>query len=121
LMGPNQPGFARMRDCVDGIEDYVSANGDRKAPGFKAPVLLNLPMPHYTEAARSAKISGMVRAVAQVLDTGAIGKVVLLSHLGYGLDEEAIDAVQRLKLSPATLNGKAVNNWVFLEVEFKLR
>jgi len=42
------------------------------------------------------------------------------SALGFGLDDQAVDAVRRWVFSPATKNGEPVDVRINVEVNFKL-
>ena len=85
------------------------------------PVALNRPRPNYTEAARQNKIQGVIRARVLVGADGSVQKVVIVSPLPDGLNEEAITAVSQMRFRAATRGGQSVAFWVSLEVEFNLR
>lgn len=85
------------------------------------PVLLHRVRPNYTEEARRNKAQGVVRARILVGANGAVERVLLLSRLPYGLDEEAVRVAHQLRFRPAAKNGVPVALWIALEIEFNLR
>ena len=95
-------------------------DSDRERPDTR-PLALNRPRPNYTEAARKNKIQGVIRARALVGADGAVQRVVIVSPLPDGLNEEAITAVYQMRFRAATRNGQSVASWITLEVEFNLR
>ena len=68
----------------------------------------NVPTPVYTEAGRAAGIEGKVRVEVSVDEEGRVVSVRVLSGLGYGLDEAALEAARRATFDPALRCGKPV-------------
>ena len=62
----------------------------------------------YPKAARSSGVEGRIRLEVEVLPTGQVGTVRVLSGLGYGLDEAAARALRKCRFEPATVGGRAV-------------
>lgn len=117
---------ARIKSYVDALRSYLEFKkttsqmiiGD---PNNKRPIPLNRPRPNYTEKARQVGIQGVIRAVVRVEETGKPGAVLVLSGLGYGLDQAAEKAVKQMRFSPAIIDGKPAAFWIPVEVEFQLR
>jgi TonB family protein len=84
------------------------------------PVPLNNPRPNYTEAARNHKVQGTVRVRALVGADGLVKRVIVISGLPDGLNEEAIRAVYQVKFRPATKGGLPVAFWEPIDVDFDL-
>lgn len=63
----------------------------------------------YTDEARKNEILGSVVLNVVFKADGTLGRIRLLSGLGYGLDEEALRAVRQIKFLPATRNGQPVD------------
>ena len=78
-------------------------------------------MPRYTEEAIKRGTQGKVLACASIDEHGNVGSVLLLSHLGYGLDERAEEYVRKLKFLPATKAGKPHSVFAKIEITFALR
>ena len=71
--------------------------------------ILTKPRPSYTDKARQAGISGTVTLCVLFGANGKISNVLALNGLGYGLDEEAVQATRRITFQPQTENGKPVS------------
>jgi protein TonB len=93
----------------------------RPGSGVTPPTLLTEIKPDYTEAARRSGITGDVVLEIVVRSDGSVGAIKLLSGLGSGLDQRAIDAVRRWRFSPARRHGTPVDVLVEVAVEFRLR
>ncbi|MGI9056808.1 MAG: TonB family protein [Pyrinomonadaceae bacterium] len=66
------------------------------------------PKPSYTKEARRANVSGRVKVLAVFSASGKVEHVLVIQTLGYGLDEQAVRAVKRIKFEPQTKDGKPV-------------
>lgn len=86
----------------------------------KAPVLVHRVDTVYPEAARKARITGIVIVEARIDRAGSVKSVLVLKPLPYGLSEAAVDAVKQWTFRPGTLNGKPVDVIFNLTVNFKL-
>ncbi len=79
------------------------------------------PNPQYPEAARRARIQGVVVLECTIGKDGTVTEVNILRGLPLGLTESAVDAVKRWKFKPSTLNGKPVEVLYILTVRFNLQ
>jgi|SRR5579862_3305756 len=86
--------------------------------GVSAPQVLFRVDPEYSEEARKAKYSGTV-LLQLVIDPSGHGRGVNRS-LGLGLDEKAIEAVNKWKFRPGLRNGQPVAVMATIEVNFRL-
>ena len=84
------------------------------------PVLIYSIDPDYSEDARKAKYSGVVSLKLIVDQQGQPRDIRVVKGLGMGLDEKAMDAVNRWKFRPGRKNGVAVNVRARVEVSFRL-
>lgn len=87
----------------------------------KAPVKVHAPPPQYTEIARKARIQGIVIVQAIINKEGVVTNAKVLKGLRMGLDQAALDAIENWKFEPATLNGKPVDVYYNLTVNFTLQ
>jgi protein TonB len=78
--------------------------------------------PKYPDAAKRAKITGVVSLKAVVEPDGHVDRVSVIKSLDtkYGLDAEAVKAAKQWLFEPATKDGKPVAVWIDLELEFRL-
>ena len=97
-------------------EGPIMVGGD-----VKAPVKVNAPKPNYTELARKARITGIVIVQAVIDKQGNVVDAKVLKGLPMGLDQEALRAIRQWKFEPATLNGKPVDVYYNLTVNFTLQ
>ena len=86
----------------------------------KAPQLLQKIEPSYPEAARKARMEGVVILEAIITAEGAVQEVKVLKSVNPLLDASAVRAVQQWKYRPATLNGRAVRVYLTVTVTFNL-
>ena len=94
--------------------------GRRGGGGITAATLLWKVEPEYTDEARKARVSGMVAIVAEIGVDGRAHNLRVTSSLGLGLDEKAIEAVQRWKFRPGHRDGVPVTTSALIQVTFHL-
>ncbi|HTY62713.1 MAG TPA: energy transducer TonB [Acidobacteriota bacterium] len=89
--------------------------------GVSAPVVIDRPVPSYTEEARNAEIEGFLVMQCVVSAEGKARDCKILNGLGYGLDESAADTVTaRWRFTPGSFQGKPVDVKIVIEVGFRL-
>ena len=76
--------------------------------------------PEYSEEARKAKYAGTVVLQLIVDTTGKAQSIKVTRSLGLGLDENAIQAVNKWKFRPGYRNGQPVPVIATIEVNFRL-
>jgi protein TonB len=94
--------------------------GYRIGNGVSAPTLVFSPEPEYSEDARKAKLQGVVRLALVVDERGNPTQIKVTTPLGLGLDQKAIEAVQKWKFKPGMKDGKPVAVQASVEVNFRL-
>jgi len=92
----------------------------RVGGGVSAPVVLYKVDPEYSEEARKAKYSGTVVLQLVVDAAGHARDIRVVRSLGLGLDEKAIEAVNKWKFRPGYRNGQPVSVQATIEVNFRL-
>jgi len=92
----------------------------RVGGGVSSPTVLAKVDPEYSEEARKAKFSGTVMLSVIVDAEGRARDVRVVRALGMGLDEKAIEAVQKWRFRPGMKDGKPVNVRAQIEVNFRL-
>ncbi len=85
------------------------------------PVKTSGPMPMYPEAARRARIQGVVIIECVIGTDGRTRDHVVLKGLPLGLTEAALEAVRSWRFDPGTLDGKPVDVIYSLRVTFTLQ
>ena len=87
---------------------------------FTPPIATYSPQAEYSDQARRAKWSGTVRLRITVTETGEVRNIVVTRPLGMGLDEKAIEAVNKWKFNPAQRQGRPVTAETEVDVQFHL-
>jgi len=98
-----------------GGDEPLRVGGD-----VKAPVLSSRVEPQYPEAARKARMEGVVILEAIITADGNVEDVRVLKSVNPLLDASAVRAVGQWKYKPATLNGRAVRVYLTVTVTFRL-
>lgn len=82
---------------------------------------LNNPAPVYPNMSRRLREVGVVQLRVRVSTDGQPLEIQLANSSGYArLDDAARTAVQKWKFQPAMRNGRAVEAWVIVPVDFSL-
>ena len=85
-----------------------------------SPELVYKVEPEYSEQARKAKYQGTVVLNLIVQKDGSVRDIKVLTSLGMGLDEKAIEAVKQWRFRPGSKQGQAVDVFATVEVIFRL-
>jgi TonB family protein len=85
-----------------------------------APTLISKIEPEYSEEARKAKYSGTVLLSIVVDANGLPRDIHVVRALGLGLDQKAIEAVQKWRFRPGMKGGRAVPVQAQVEVSYRL-
>ncbi len=92
----------------------------RTGGGVTNPILVHQVEPEFTDAARKARHQGMVKMNVIVDADGRVHDPRIVSSLGMGLDEKALDAVKEWRFKPGTKDGRPVPVYATIEVLFRL-
>jgi TonB family protein len=98
----------------------VSGGVFKVGGGVSQPSVLFKVDPEYSEEARKAKYSGTVMLAVIVDAEGHARDIHVVKSLGMGLDEKAIEAVEKWKFKPGIKSGQPVNVRATIEVNFRL-
>jgi TonB family protein len=88
--------------------------------GVSAPVPTFRPEPEYSEEARAAKWQGAVLLQVVIDPSGVPQNIQVVRPLGLGLDQKAIEAVQKWRFKPGVKDGQTVPVMANIEVNFGL-
>jgi len=92
----------------------------RAGGGVSNPIPLFKIDPEYSEEARKAKYSGTVILYIEVDTTGHARNLKVVKGIGLGLDEKAMEAVNKWRFKPGMKDGKPVVVAAHVEVNFRL-
>lgn len=98
----------------------VAGDGPGREPVRVAAKLDRVVKPDYTRAALRAGVEGQVVVLLTIDEAGRVVDAKLVSGLGYGLDEVALEAVRKWRYRPATLDGKPIRTTQREKVRFVL-
>jgi TonB family protein len=88
--------------------------------GVTPPRLIHNTNPEFSDEARRKKIEGVV-TLSLVVDTnGQPTDVQVVTPLGHGLDEKAVEAVQQWRFQPAVKDGNPIAKKINVQVNFHL-
>ena len=88
--------------------------------GVSAPVPIVKPEPEYSEEARKAKWQGASLLQVVIDENGVPQNIQIIRPLGLGLDQKAIEAVQKWRFKPGLKDGNPVPTSAVIEVNFRL-
>ena len=97
-----------------------TSNPKRVGGGITPPRLLHNVDPEFNNAARQLRYSGNSIINLWVGPDGVPTHLSIVRPTGLGLDERAIEAVQKYTFSPATENGQPVTVEINVEVNFQI-
>lgn len=92
----------------------------RVGGGVSPPRAIYSPEPEFSEEARKAKYQGVCTLGVVVGADGRPREIHVLSSLGMGLDEKAIETVKTWRFEPGMKDGHPVNVQIAVEVDFHL-
>ncbi len=94
--------------------------GSAATAGTSPPAVVYRADPEYTDQAKAAKWQGTVVLSVTVDETGKATSIKVVRSLGMGLDEKALEAVEKWQFRPGTKGGKPVATQATVEVNFRL-
>lgn len=109
-----------MGGVIGGVPGGLEGEPLRVGGDVKPPQLTNRVEPSYPEAARKARMEGVVILEAIITASGSVEDVKVLKSVNPLLDSAASRAVQQWRYRPATLNGRAVRVYLTVTVTFNL-
>ncbi len=118
----------RADDLISLIPDAWRATGFIPAtkeffqikPGITQPKAIYSPDPEYSEPARKAKIQGNLILWLAIDEQGNPVQIKIVQCLGWGLDDQAVNAASKWKFVPAQKDGQPVPAQIEMSVEFHL-
>jgi TonB family protein len=88
--------------------------------GVSMPSIIHKVEPEYSEEARKAKWQGTVTLNVIVDETGRARNIQVAQSLGLGLDQKAMEAVEKWLFKPGLKDGKPVAVFATIQVTFHL-
>jgi TonB family protein len=121
--GPGGSGPGSGPGAGDGRDGGCCSDVYQLGSGIVSPVLVREVKPAYTPDAMRARIQGNVWISAIVLADGTVTRLRVVRSLdrSFGLDEEALKAVQQWRFKPGTRLGRPVAVQIDVSVGFGMR
>jgi len=88
--------------------------------GITPPHAVHAPDPEYSKEARRERVQGILIISLVVDKLGQPSDIKLISPIGYGLDEKAMDLVKTWKFEPGRRGSEPVATYATIEVAFHL-
>ena len=120
---PEGPGYGNGTGGAQGLRGTVASDGSgwsAAALSAAPPTIRYKPNPAYSAEGLERKIQGDVVLEVIFLASGQIKVTRVVSGLDFGMDDEAIHAAQRIRFTPAMLDGKPVDFSARIRIEFRL-
>lgn len=122
---PGGPGSGNGSAGSQGIRGTVASEGSKTGASATAGVssgvdILYEPNPAYTNEARFLKMEGDVVLEVVFLASGQMQVTRVVSGLGHGLDEAAIQAAKQIRFRPAKRDGNPIDFAARVRIEFRL-
>jgi len=119
------PGYGNGTGGAQGVRGTVPSDGSGRGAGAAESssadvTVLYKPNPAYSAEGRERRIQGDVVLEVIFLASGQIKVTRVVSGLGFGMDDEAIRAAQRIRFTPAMRDGKPVDISARIRIEFRL-
>jgi len=102
------------------VEEPSSGIGNVQAQGITPPRKIAGAVPQYTEAARRAKVQGVVIMSVLIGEDGSVENAAVTGSLRPDLDQASLDAVRQWRFQPATKNGFPIPFRTNIETTFRL-
>ena len=102
------------------VSEAPRARRQETGPATQAVEILDKPNPVYTEEARRRRIEGEVLLSVIFRVGGQVEILGVKQGLGFGLDEAAVRAAQRIRFKPALRNGTPVDFPATVHIVFQL-
>ena len=93
-------------------------------PGVSPPVPINVKKPAYTKEGMLRRLQGEVTLSAVVRADGTVDDIQLIKPLdnnNFGLDQQAITALEESTFRSGTRNGEAVDMRITVQMAFNMR
>lgn len=107
---------AKRNDDKEGCAQPVFERKDVSLPAK----FTSRPEPQYTDEARAHQVEGRVILTAVLCKSGKVTDIVVIKEMPYGMTENVVEAVRKIKFLPAEKDGQQVSQMQRFEYEFHL-
>jgi TonB family protein len=116
------PGVVLRPGLAENSEPATPYSGILRAGtgGTSMPKVTSMSDPEFSEAARNTKFHGTVTLKLVVNEKGVPTNIRIVSPIGCGLDEKAVQAVATWRFKPSEKDGKPIAVEIATEVDFHM-
>lgn len=112
---------AFSQDYPDPQNMNVSYNKEAEYPGGISLFISDLwNKMEYTQEAIDAKVDGEIMVSFDVKADSTVSGVIILSGLGYGIDEEFAKVLLSMKFAPASAEGNIINQNMIMNIPIRV-
>jgi TonB family protein len=112
------PGLSWPQDALTGQQIYAP-NAPNQPNDVSSAVVAHKSDAKMTDAAERDKVHGTLQLRMVVDAEGIPQRIAIVRPLGYGLDEQAVEAVARWRFAPAMRQGQPVASAMLLNYDFE--
>lgn len=121
--GPGNRGNGVRTGNFGDATAVAASNGPRRSAednAHTAVEIISKPNPIYTAEARRRHVEGDVLLEVDFSASGQIRVRRVVRGLGYGLDDAAVQAAERIRFKPAQRDGRSLDTTAMLHITFQL-
>ncbi|HEX8557967.1 MAG TPA: TonB family protein [Pyrinomonadaceae bacterium] len=111
--------FDARGDAPSSVIDLSTGDGADANADLREPAPYRRLRPAYTDAAARAEAEATVDAEVEIGADGRVGVARVVRWAGFGLDEEVVSTVRRMRFRPASRDGEPVAVRVLLRYNFR--
>jgi protein TonB len=112
-------------DSLTDLQQDLATLGDQQGHDvivYARPKYKETPLPRYPKVARRRGYEGQTLLQVQVLKSGRVGQIKVMSSSGYNvLDKAALQSVKDWIFLPCMKSGVKIDQWVMIPVRFSLK
>jgi TonB family protein len=112
--------FFRRQTIPSSPDINAGFKANNNNPDIVQPQIIRQPMPRYSMEARMFRIEGIILISCVVDKNGKPRDLQIISPLGMGLDESAIDEMSHWQFLPGRFNGQPIEIMINVEVCFRI-
>lgn len=117
--------LAQMKKKSEAVKAFQKAdkipNTDKKPETNQTEInVISKPRPSYTDSARMNQEQGTVKLAVEFGADGKIKEIFPFEKLLYGLTENCVEAVRRIKFEPATNDDKPISAIMIISYNFTI-
>lgn len=116
---PAPPSEQTVRPMQTQTRTEIAANSAVFIPVEKAPRILSLEQPSFSESDIAAGLSGEIRVKVQIDKDGKPLQALVVSSTNKALNEPVIDAVMKSTYEPGVMSNGPVMAWIMIPFKFK--